>query len=67
MKLQGGKGGSCHPLKVFENLKTFSSYIHTYNFIQKLLKRGVWRLTLYYNSPEEIKVKCVKLCTEKKN
>jgi len=29
------------------------------------LKRRVWRLTLYYNSPEKIRVKCVKLCTDK--
>ena len=29
----------------------------------KILKRRVWRLTLYYNSPGKIRVKCVKLCT----
>ena len=37
------------------------TYIHLYS---KFLKRRVWRLTLYYNSPEKIKVKCVQLCTE---
>jgi len=25
------------------------------------LKRRVWRLALYYNSPEKIRVKCVKI------
>ena len=36
------------------------TYIHLYS---KMLKRRVWRLTLYYNSPGKIRVKCVKLCT----
>ena len=29
-------------------------YIRTYTFVQKFLKRRVWRLTLYYNSPEKV-------------
>ena len=39
--------------------------VHTYiQLYSKILKRRVWRLTLYINSPEKIKVKRVKLCTE---
>ena len=40
------------------------SYLHTYIYrYSKILKRRVWRLTLYYNSSGKIRVKCVKLCT----
>ena len=34
------------------------TYIHLYS---KILKRRVWRLTLYYNSPEKIRVNCIKI------
>ena len=34
------------------------TYIHLYS---KILKRRVWRLTLYYNSPEKIRVKYIKI------
>jgi len=37
-------------------------YIHTYiHLYSKILKRRVWRLNLYYNSPEKIRVKCIKI------
>ena len=37
-------------------------YIHTYiRLYSKILKRRVWRLTLYYNSPEKIRVKYIKI------
>jgi len=48
---------------------SWRSLIHTHivlHLYSKILKRRVWRLTLYYNSPEKIRVKCIKIMYRQK-